>query len=143
MTSEKVETRPGVFSRNPVSAETLIFRGFLRSKSLEPAATCVNIARTCSGSDTALTQARSRAVHFSWRFNSRSIASRINSAIRLGPTSNSIRCRVCIVIRTLVSTVSDFLLSGGLPMRREISVPGIFVKIVSYCKNNRPRLLTA
>lgn len=59
--------------------------------------------------------------------SSASIASRMNTAIRLGPTRTSILCRTSSVSRTSVG----FTFSGGLPMRRVVSDIGKFVKVPS------------
>jgi len=76
------------------------------------------------------------------RLISRSMASRMNSAMRLGPTMASIAARVSTVSLTSVGFVSDFLLSGGRPIRAAVSDIGISVKFVSNVKIKRYRLLT-
>lgn len=60
------------------------------------------------------------------RSSSFSTASRMNAAMRLGPTSASMRCRCSSVRRTFVS----FTLSGGRPIRAGVSVPEKFVKVI-------------
>lgn len=76
------------------------------------------------------------------RFSSRSTASRMNSAMRFFPTSASIVSRVSLVNRTIVGFVSDFLFSGGRPMRRCVSAIGNSVNFTSNRSNKRLRLLT-
>lgn len=61
------------------------------------------------------------------RFNSASIASRMNTAIRFGPTNASIRRRTSSVKRTIVG----FTFIGGRPMRLAVTAIGKFVKVAS------------
>lgn len=58
--------------------------------------------------------------------SSASTASRMKTAMRLGPTSASMRCRWSSVRRTFVS----FTFSGGRPIRAGVSVPEKFVKVI-------------
>jgi len=60
------------------------------------------------------------------RSSSRSIASRMNAAMRFGPTRASMRCLCSSVSRTFVSLT----LSGGRPMRGGVTVPEKFVKVI-------------
>ena len=60
------------------------------------------------------------------RSSSASMASLMNAAMRLGPTSASMRCRCSSVRRTFVSLT----LSGGRPIRAGVSVPEKFVKVI-------------
>lgn len=54
----------------------------------------------------------------SLRFSSRSIASRMKSLRLFGPAMASMRSATGAVSRTVVTTVSTFLLSGGRPIGR-------------------------
>lgn len=60
------------------------------------------------------------------RSSSASIASRMNAAMRFGPTRASMRCLCSSVSRTFVSLT----LSGGRPMRGGVTVPEKFVKVI-------------
>ncbi len=67
-----------------------------------------------------------QSADFSRRESSFSTASRMNAAMRFGPTIASMRCRCSSVRRTFVS----FTFSGGRPMRAGVTVPEKFVKVI-------------
>ena len=75
----------------------------------------------------------------SLRASSASTASRMNIAMRLGPTSASMRERTSSVNLTMVGLVSNLVLSGGRPIRGLVPESA---EIVNFLSHNRNRLLT-